>query len=277
MAIRDGERRRWLLSRDGGSRSSRSWGPFATGRRAAAALGTILVTAIVGWAVTYFAPGIVNPKTDSPPVATNVLDDPAAIDIFSDDGVQMLLPAGAVTPTTPNPPGRWCNGFHDWGRRLGGADVDATKLRLIVQGTTDKAVVITGLGAHILNRKLVTGLNVGCPSAGQAQIRVLALDLDSPNPSATHLIRGKRSPFGFTLRKGETEIFDITATTVKPEMVEWNLRLDLTVDGRPQSIEVQDRGAPFRTVAAPKGSSYDWTDYWVTDNGVRRSPFENLS
>lgn len=124
----------------------------------------------------------------------------------------------------------------------------------------------------MLNHKAVTGVKVECPTQGEAQIRTLAINLDSRNRSASYLTQGKRSPFGFTLRKGETEVFDITASTAKADMLEWSLLLYLTVDGKEQSIEIRNRGLPFRTVAEHKGTWYDWTGSWITSTG-RRSPF----
>ena len=244
---------------------------FGTGRRVTATFGTVLVTAVIGWAVAYYAPGVLSHKTESPPVVTDVLDDPYAIDTFNNLPIAMLLPASAASPVTKNPPARWCSGFHMWGRRLGGADVNATHFRLIVQGTADKAVIITGISARVLNHKSVNGLNVVCPTAGAAQIRSLTMNLDSPNLSAVYLVKGSLSPFGFTLRKGETEVFDVTAITTSSEMLEWNILLHLTVDGREQTIVVQDRGAPFRTVAEHKGKWSVWTGSWSGGSPFKQS------
>ena len=246
---------------------------FGSGRRVAVTLGTILATAVIGWAVTYYAPGAVSHKTEMPPILTDVQDDPFAVSTFTNLPVRMFLPASAVSFNTRNPPIDFCNGFHEWGRRLGGADVNATHIRLIVQGTTSSAVIITGLSAHVLNHKAVNGFNVECTSQGEAQIRTLAINLDSRNPSASYLTQGKRSPFGFTLQKGETEVFDITASTSKADMLEWSLLLHFTIDGKDQSIEIRDRGVLFRTVAEHKGTWYDWTGSWDTSTG-KQSPFK---
>jgi hypothetical protein len=77
--VGDQERRR-----RGARRSENSGIPaprklFGMGRRAVAALAAILATAVIGWAVAYYAPGVVSHKTESPPVVTDVQDDPAAI------------------------------------------------------------------------------------------------------------------------------------------------------------------------------------------------------
>lgn len=242
---------------------------FGTGRRVTATLGTVFATAVISWAVAFYAPGVASHKTESPPIVTDVQDDPFAVATFNNLSVQMFLPASAVSPRTRNPPINYCSGFHDWGRRLGGADVNTTHVRLTAQGTTDSAVIITGLSARVLGRKAVNGLNVECTSQGEAQIRVLTINLDSHNPYASYLMENRPSPFGFTLKKGETEVFDVTASTSSSEMTDWDLLLHLTVDGKEQSIEVQDRGKPFRTVGEHKGTWYDWIGSWSGN----QSPF----
>lgn len=240
---------------------------FGSGRRVAVTLGTILATAVIGWVVTYYAPGVVSHKTEMPPIhpiLTDVQDDPFTVSTFTNLPVIMFLPASAVSSSKRNPSSDICNGFHEWGRRLGGADVNATHIRLIVQGATSSAVIITGLSARVLNHKAVNGRTVECAtSQGEAQIRTLAINLDSRNTSASYLAHGKRSPFGFTLGKGETEVFDITASTSKADMLEWSLLLHFTVDGKEQSIEMRDRGVPFRTVARHKGQLYVWVGHWI--------------
>lgn len=247
---------------------------FGTGRRAVVALASIAATAVIGWAVAYYAPGIVSHNTEGPALLTDVQDDPFAIDTFSNLPIQMMLPVNAVSYKTGNPPPNWCSGFHEWGRHLNGADVNATHVRLIVQGSTDKAVIITGIGAQVLKHQSVSGVYVRCPTAGEAQIRTLNMNLDSPAPSAVYLVKGSRNPFGFTLSKGETEVFDLTAVTHSAEMLEWNLVLHLTVDGQDQTIEVQDRGASFRTIGEHKAKWYDWTGTWASSSGPGQSPFK---
>lgn len=242
---------------------------FGTGRRAATTLGTVFTTAVISWAVAFYAPGVASHKTENA-VVTDVQDDPFGISTFNNLSVEMFVPASAVSPRPRNPPIDYCNGFHDWGRSLGGADVNTTHLRLIVQGTTDSAVIITGLSARVLDRKAVNGLYVECTSEGEAQIRVLTVNLDSPNPSASYHVEGRLSPFGFTLKKGETEVFDVAASTSSSMMTDWDLILHLTVDGKEQSIEVQDRGKPFRTVAEHTAKWYVWNGSWSGN----QSPFD---
>jgi hypothetical protein len=242
---------------------------FGTGRRIAVTVASIFVTAVIGWAVAFYAPGLVTPKTEHPPIATDVQDDPFGVSTFNSLSVRMFLPASVISARAKNPPINYCDGFHDWGRGLGGADANETYVRLIAQGETDSAVIITGISARILDRKTVSGVNVECPSEGGAQIRVLAINLDSPDRAASYLVKGRLSPFGFTLKKGETEVFDISAKTSSLEMTDWDLVLHVTVDGNEQSIEVQDRGRPFRTTAQHGGNWYTWSGAW----GVYGSPF----
>jgi hypothetical protein len=274
-----------------------------TVRRAVVFVISATVTALIAWAVGFYLPGRgestasgpVATTTSIPPVSTtlatittstvegvpirvSVQDDPAAIDTWSDDGMAMILPRSAASghvPRTPDrPPGVGCDGLHGWARHLGGIDQERTKVRLIVQGDTDKAVIVTGISAQILAvRPKSNTVGVVCSSAGAIQPRTLFLDLDAPNPSAVYRVAGRKSPFGFTLRKGETEVFDLEARTSKREIIEWNILLRLTVAGDDREIEIQDRGAPFRTSDARPGKVYGWPDDWTDSRGAWRAAF----
>jgi hypothetical protein len=273
-------------------------------RRAVVFVISTTTAALIAWAVGFYLPGRgestasstsatptsaisvdttwASTSTTSPaqgaPIRVSVQDDPAAIDIWSDDGMAMILPrsvaSGHVPRTPAKPPGNGCVGLHGWARRLGGIDLETTRVRLIVQGDTDKAVIITSISAQILSVK-PTPKTVGaaCSSEGSAQPRTLSLDLDAANPSAVYRVAGRKSPFGFTLRKGETEVFDLEAHTSKREIIEWNILLKLTIAGEDREIEIQDRGAPFRTSDARPGKIYGWPVDWTDPTGAWRAAF----
>jgi hypothetical protein len=211
------------------------------------------------------------------PIRVSVENDPVMVDAFADDGMAMILPiaaaAGQVPRLPPKPPGAGCIGLHDWARRVKGVDQGITRVRLVVQGDSNKAVVITGISARVVAvRPIPASVSVFCGPEGEAQIRNLTVDLDAPNPAAVYTVAGRKSPFGFTLRKGETEIFDVRASTRRRQIIEWNLVLRLVVAGEPREIEVQDRGAPFRTSDGRPRRALEWPREWTDPAGSWRSP-----
>lgn len=208
---------------------------------------TTALTAIVSWVVPRMLEG------SQPAVSVVVQDNPAS---FGSDSIVAVFPR--ASDITGNP-GKGCSTFHPWARQLGAVDVGETRVRVLAQGRRDVPIVISGLRAHIVKRgPPQSGTEVVCPSAATLESRPMAIDLDAPVPVARRA--GPSPDFGFTLAKGETEVFDITATTSRSN-VTWSITLDLLVDGDPQEVDLlpPDR-SPFRTTASLDDRAYFW-DY----------------
>jgi hypothetical protein len=208
---------------------------------------TTALTAIVSWVVPRMLEG------SQPAVGVVVQDNPAS---FGTSSIVAVFPR--ASDITGNP-GQGCSTFHPWARRLGAVDVGETRVRVLAQGRRDVPIVISGLRAHVIERgPPQSGTAVVCPSAGVLQNRLITIDLDTPVPVARRA--GPSPDFGFTLARGETEVFDITATTSRSN-VSWSMTLDLLVDGAPKEVELlpPDR-SPFRTTARLDDRAYFW-DY----------------
>jgi hypothetical protein len=225
-----------------------------------------LVTAIIGAVVGIYVPKLLDPP-DQRPVAINVVTNPATVDTWAEDVFHLVLPKGAIPD---GPPPLDCAAFLDWARGRGALDQEQTRVRLIVQGTSDKGVLIESMRAHVIRRAATpepAGTKMTCGgSQGRATPRRIAIDLDAARPMAVDAsaTEGKLPVFGFTLQPGETEIFDVVAST--KGTVEWLLRLDLVVGGERQGIEVTNRGANFVTTAWESPWSYvvpPGTAHWV--------------
>lgn len=229
-----------------------STGTRPTLRRLAKWAGGIAGTALISTFVANLVTRGTESKPHDPkiPIAVRVIDNPKMIDIWSDDPLDMSVPTTAASDIPGNVAKNCQARLRDWAIGVGGADLKQTRFRVELQGLSDKAVLVSAASAHILSAAPAGARSIlDCPSAGTASTYTLSIDLDSRSPLARYEIQGNRRPFGITLAKGETNIFEITAYTKRSELVSWRLRLDLDVDGKSQSIDILDRGKPFVTTA----------------------------
>ncbi|PZG02020.1 hypothetical protein C1I99_04285 [Micromonospora deserti] len=221
---------------------------------------------MIGAAVGIYVPKVLDPP-DTRPIAVNVVSNPATVDTWGSDEFGLVMPKDAKPAGQP-PIG--CSEIVDWARHNGAVDRDVSRVRLVVQGVTDQGVLIDNLRAKVIRHTRTpepAGVELRCGGAqGVATPRRVVIDLDAEEPAAAYAeeIAGRIPLFGFTLQKGETEIFDLTATT--KGTVEWVLELDLVVGGERQTVEVTNRGASFMTTAWRSSRTYQvpaGTDYWV--------------
>lgn len=195
--------------------------------------------------------------TLSDPLSFTVEDNPARIPTFNDFGEDLVIPRGT---TIIGGPGQGCERFHPWGMRLGGVPARFSYLRLVVQGRASQAVLLAGMRARVIERRRpLVGTHLVCPSAGEAQIRSIDINLDEASPEGRYKTPTGTRPFGFTIAKNETEVFDIQAFT-KACYCKWFLELDLVVNGSPRVQTIGNSGMPFETTAAASHQWYEW-DY----------------
>jgi hypothetical protein len=238
-------------------------------------------TAAVTLIVTMAGDKAVEPSS---PIAVNLVADPAEIPAFADTLQQIIVPAHPAAPVA-QPRQSMCaaGGFRDWAQRLGGADWKDTRLRLQMQGHSSKPVLVSTVTAHVLARRPAgESVVLECQPSGQLSPRAIALDLDADYPIARDVRDGRSEPFhGYTLNNGEQEIFDITASTSRPEVIDWYLQISLVVDGKAISVDVQDHGKPLHTTAVPVADEhrYAWRPHsgsdWINQKTFQRvtSPF----
>jgi hypothetical protein len=84
---------------------------------------------------------------------------------------------------------------------------------------------------------------------------------------------GALVPFLFTVHKGQTEIFDITASTNKCTC-QWDATIELTVNGKQERYTVRAAGnAPFKTTSSLDAKPYQWIDgRWADQSNDLPSP-----
>ncbi|MGW6973514.1 hypothetical protein [Streptomyces sp. NPDC054952] len=237
--------------------------------------GKILTTFVAGlatWAVTHFT-GVLDSwfRDDGPWVKVAVQTNPYRVGSFNNDAVHGAMPIGE-RPTTG--PGKGCDGFHDWLIKHGGTDAPQSKFQVVVQGNADGDVQISNLRVLIADRQEPSrAVGVVCPSAGETNAHPISIDLDKASPRAVYTSPSGR-PFGFTVKKGESETFPITATAHHGRY-SWRLEFDMTLGTEASTQLVDDSGKPFRTVPRPAGPSWEW-DFqgaWaVHDAGATSTP-----
>jgi hypothetical protein len=199
------------------------------------------------------------PTTLADPLVFALEDNPARIPSFDDFGEDLVIPRGQVIEGGP---GQGCGNFHPWGTRLGGVPAGYSYLRLVVQGREARPILLSGMRARIVDRQPpLAGTQLTCPSAGDAQIKSIEIDLDGPSTEAVYKTPTGVKPFGFTIAKNETVVFDVQIFTKKCHC-KWFLELDLVIDGVSRTQTIGDDGQPFE-ITTRSDRSYEW-DYQNT-------------
>ncbi|MFF7457167.1 hypothetical protein [Kitasatospora sp. NPDC008115] len=222
---------------------------------------TTALAGVVSWGVTRLTDGADSLARSTPPPATvSVETNPKKVGAFGDLAIQGVLPAGAA-PTTG--PGNGCTGFHDWLMKNAGTDAGESRLQVTVQGNAERQVQIANVRVVVASREAPPpSVGVTCPTAGQANLRFLTIDLDSPQPRAIYK-SDDGAPFGFTVESGEIETFLISATT-EQALYQWYLEFDLVSGSKHTTVRVDNGGKNFRTAPVPKASGWSWdfTSTW---------------
>jgi hypothetical protein len=148
--------------------------------------------------------------------------------------------------------------FHRWATALGGVSAGFTSLRITLQGRSETAVVLRGLGVTVTQR---TGrprgeqylMESGC--GGAIPPRSFHIELDAKAPRVEPLARMDEKfepipPVGFPYRISATEpeVFLVSASAERATY-DWYLDLNWSSDGRTGVVRIDDRGHVFRTAS----------------------------
>jgi hypothetical protein len=162
-----------------------------------------------------------------------------------------------------------------WVLDQGGVDVGETHIKATLTGRRARTVAIIGASAKVLKRETPwTETVVNWDSAGAADVIGLYFNLDDPNPIARVLDIDAMYNEDYTpepyfrdslieLDRGELVVLEIVGHT-RSCYCEWVVELELQVDGRVETLELNDQGQPFKTSAWPDGefrASWRWT-WW---------------
>jgi hypothetical protein len=245
--------------------------------RAPVIVGTAMLASIGSLVVTLFAPGIVETLQNSSPV--KVIIGPVVAETKTEfkgvpwkEGLWAMVTPRRLNPADAPPPGSSCDDARAWITELGGASLERTELKMLVQGQKTSGVILRGLQAKILERtEPLKGAMVVCPSAGTIGTTGIGFDLDSPNPVARTITSAEDEypiklgepyfdNYSVTLAKGEPVEFVIQAATSK-SFVRWVIEMVIVVDGSERTVTAGDSDG-FRTSAITIPSEFwewDWS------------------
>ena len=147
-------------------------------------------------------------------------------------------------------------------------------LQIAAQGTTDRPVLIQNMRVTTIETSPpLTGIAVGCTIQGfDAQLRGIAVNLDATPPTVDYK-SDSNAPFGFTLAKGETESFVVSASAAKAAY-RWRIEFDVVVNGVADTLEVGGKEGFTTTVKPAPYTAWQWNYY--EDAWTHRNPSTNL-
>lgn len=157
------------------------------------------------------------------------------------------LPEADRSKLSPPPPD--CRDRRTWAFDQGGADADESRVAFTLRGSRSGEVSLEGMEVRVESRTpAVGGVVAACPvGGGTAEVHGLDVDLDAE--TVGFVDAGESVPARITLAEGETEAFDLYATTAQAgQLVEWRLVVTV-VDGENRvPVTIDDSGEAFRTV-----------------------------
>jgi hypothetical protein len=224
-------------------------------------IGMTILTTLVGAGITWIVSDLKEANfRPSDAIKLSVETDPAKMSKPQVRYWSAVIPSSVRTHGSPFKDGG-CMGFHSWVADNHGTDAGTTVLQISAQGATDKAVLIQNMRVDIIETSPpLTGIGVECPTAGNAQLREIAVNLDATPPTVDYT-SDSNAPFGFTLAKGETESFVVSATAAKATY-RWRIEFDVVVDGIADTLEVGGKDGFTTTVKPHKAWSWNYVDGW---------------
>ena len=148
-----------------------------------------------------------------------------------------------------------------WAGRIGAVPADTRDVVIVVQGTSEAAVTITGLRTRVVQRSVPGGgtrLSLAC--GGQGAYRWILADLDQNPPRqkpgyestsvSDRIPLEARRPiaFPYTVSLSDPETFVVTGV-VKRYDVRWVIDLSWVSGGHSGTETIDDNGHPFRLTA----------------------------
>lgn len=145
-----------------------------------------------------------------------------------------------------------------WKYEMGGVDAWYTEVQVTIEGRDERPVILQGLEVDVVERRRpLKGVLLQEPGGDLVDVRYVEVDLDSPRPKlglGSGYLQGE-GEWTFPLRVSSTEleVLYIIARTKSYDCA-WTARLLFTYRGEARSIEVNNRGKPFRT-SSPDGAT----------------------
>ena len=227
-------------------------------------LATALLSLLLGWAVSHFAPGVWNSITGAlgkSPLEVRVVTDPDKIESARSNPREYLV-QHPISEVGPPPSGGDPDGRYEWAHSMNGADAWESYAELIVRGRSADPVVLLGIDINVVSRRPpLRGTLLSYDGLGAGiDVRKIHVDLDSDEPRTFHFNEDLKEIETFPLRVSDTEleVIDLVVSTGSCDC-RWTAELQYEVAGKEGSMLIDKDGEPFRTTAPADDSlRYHW-------------------
>jgi transcriptional regulator with XRE-family HTH domain len=180
---------------------------------------------------------------------------------------------GGPPAAVPPPPAE--ADAESWATALGAVHAGETGVRITLQGTDERAVVLEALRIRVVERRepaegRVHRMSSGC--GGALTPRMFDVDLDVERPVARSVPgndTGEPIPavsFPYRVSASDPEVFLVTGRAARCDC-DWVAELRWSSGGRSGTVRIDD-GRPFRTSGAPGRPVHDYdfvTRRWVAE------------
>ncbi|MFI6687504.1 helix-turn-helix domain-containing protein [Streptomyces sp. NPDC050485] len=153
-----------------------------------------------------------------------------------------------------------------WARALGGVDAGHFTLELTATGKTQDSVVLTGLHVRVVGREAPlnwTAYSMGSGCGGGVTPQFFDIDLDAAQPRPKP-VAGEQGDtklpavdFPYKVSSTDPQVLNLDVHTDAHD-VTWYLELDWSSGDRSGTIEVKDKGKPFRSAALKGRPAYEY-------------------
>ncbi|MET8501277.1 helix-turn-helix domain-containing protein [Streptomyces microflavus] len=181
---------------------------------------------------------------------------------------------GGPPAAVPPPPAE--ADAESWATALGAVHAGETGVRITLQGTDERAVVLEALRIRVVERRepaegRVHRMSSGC--GGALTPRMFDVDLDVERPVARSVPgndTGEPIPavsFPYRVSASDPEVFLVTGRAARCDC-DWVAELRWNSGGRSGTVRIDDDGRPFRTSGAPGRPVHDYdfvTRRWVAE------------
>ncbi|HEV7931056.1 MAG TPA: hypothetical protein VGP70_01840 [Actinomadura sp.] len=202
-----------------------------------------------------------------------------------------LIPAGRPVKGSPERAGEQIQ-FYEFARARGGVSLNRVFISATVQSLTEGAVYLRNMRLSELNCPApVKGTRIWLGGgADPLQPRAVLIDLSAKRPRPWYFPGGLpgtlemppgnppkgQRPFGFGLKKDDSETFDVVATLSSRKSCQFKLVIDAVLSGESREITIDDAGKPFRVTGDPDFNYWMWNPYGPTEGeGLWSNPGEH--
>ncbi|MFE7119469.1 helix-turn-helix domain-containing protein [Streptomyces sp. NPDC057654] len=173
---------------------------------------------------------------------------------------------GDTPAQVPQPPTEQDTGA--WARNQGAVTGGTSKTQLVVQGKSEKTVVLQALHVRVVGRSAPldwSAFSMGSGCGGGMTPRSFDIDLDAGSP-VTRPVAGEQgdvkipaTDFPYKVSLNDPQVLNIQAHTTGHD-VSWYLELEWSSGGRHGTTRIYDHGKPFRTSGMKGAPKYSYND-----------------